>query len=159
VRAAIRAADANVPISEVRSLGEVYTASTATPRVIARLLLGFAAIGLVLGAIGIFGVVSYGVAQRSRELGIRSALGAMEGRITAMIVGEAASLAVAGIVVGSIVAVFATRSLSALVFGVATTDPRVYLAVALTLIGVAVAAAYLPARRAARVDPLVVLRD
>src|SRR5262249_54104432 len=151
----IRAADSNVPISEVRSLGDVYLSSTATPRTIARLLLGFAAVGLVLGAIGIFGVVSYGVTQRTRELGIRSALGAMERRIVMMIVREAAALALVGIAIGSVAALFASRSLSSLVFGVATTDPRVYGAVALTLIAVAVAAAYLPARRAARVDPLI----
>jgi len=158
VRAAIRAADANVPISEVRSLGDVFMASTATPRTIARLLLGFAAVGLVLGAVGIFGVVSYGVTQRTRELGIRSALGAMEGRIVAMIVREAAGLALAGIAIGGVAAVFAARSLQSLVFGVTTTDPRTYVAVAATLIVVALLASYLPARRAARVDPLIALR-
>src|SRR5262249_28855197 len=126
VRAAIGAADANVPISEVRSLGEVYTASTATPRVIARLLVGFAAIGLVLGAIGIFGVVSYGVAQRTRELGIRSALGAMEGRIVAMIVGEAAGLALAGIAIGTVAAGISARSLSSMGVGGAAAEPRGY---------------------------------
>lgn len=159
VRAAIRAADANVPISEVRSLGDVYLASTAAPRTIARLLAGFAAVGLVLGAVGIFGVVSYGVTQRTRELGIRSALGAVESRIVAMIVGEAAGLALAGVALGGVGAVFAARSLQSLLFGVTTTDPRVYALVAGGLVCVAIIAAYLPARRAARVDPLVALRS
>jgi putative ABC transport system permease protein len=158
VRAAIRAADANVPISEVRSLGDVYAVSTAAPRTIARLLVGFATLGLVLGAVGIFGVVSYGVTQRTRELGIRSALGAMEGRIVAMIVREAAVLALAGVGIGSVAAVLAARSLQSLVFGVTTTDPIVYASVAALLGVVALAAAYLPARRAARVDPLIALR-
>jgi predicted permease len=158
VRAAIRSMDTNVPIAEVRSLGEVFAASTATPRTIAMLLVGFASVGLVLGAIGIFGVVSYAVTQRTRELGIRSALGAVEGRIVTMIVGESARLALTGIVIGGIAAVFAARSLRTLLFGVTTSDPRVYVAVALTMALVAVAAAYLPARRAARVDPLIALR-
>ncbi len=159
VRTAIRSLDTNVPIADVRALGDVFAASTATPRTIALLLVGFAVVGLVLGAIGIFGVVSYAVTQRTRELGIRSALGALEGRIVAMIVGEGARLALAGIAIGATASVFAARSLKTLLFGVTTSDPRVYVAVALTMAFVAVAAAYLPARRAARVDPLIALRS
>ncbi|MGH7619916.1 MAG: ABC transporter permease [Gemmatimonadaceae bacterium] len=158
VRAAIRAADTNVPIAEVRSLGDVFAASTATPRTIALLLVAFAAVGLVLGAVGIFGVISYAVTQRTRELGIRAALGAVEGRIVAMVVGEGARMVLAGIAIGGVAAVFAARSLEALLFGVTTSDPRVYLGVGAGLGLVAVAAAWLPARRAARVDPLIALR-
>lgn len=159
VRSAIRSLDTNVPIADVRSLGDVFSASTATPRTIALLLVGFAAVGLVLGAIGIFGVVSYAVTQRTRELGIRSALGALEGRIVAMIVGEGARLAFTGIAIGGVASVFAARSLKTLLFGVTTSDPRVYLAVAVALTIVAIVASYLPARRAARVDPLIALRS
>src|ERR1043165_6791406 len=84
VRTAIRAMDATVPIAEVQSMGELYTASTATPRTIALLLLAFAGVGLALGAVGIYGVISYAVTQRTRELGIRVALGAIQGRIVSM---------------------------------------------------------------------------
>jgi len=158
VRTAVRALDTTVPIADMRAMGDIFAASTATPRTIALLLVGFAAVGLVLGAIGIFGVVSYAVTQRTRELGIRSALGALEGRIVAMIVGEAARLALIGIATGATVSVFAARSLKSLLFGVTTSDPRVYVAVAAGLVIVAVVASYLPARRAARVDPLIALR-
>jgi predicted permease len=159
VRTAVRSLDTTVPIADMRVLGDVFAASTATPRTIALLLVGFAAVGLVLGAIGIFGVVSYAVTQRTRELGIRSALGALEGRIVAMIVGEGAKLALVGIAIGAAVSVFAARSLKTLLFGVTTSDPRVYGTVAIGLVIVAVVASYLPARRAARVDPLIALRS
>jgi cell division protein FtsX len=159
VRAAIRSIDTNVPIAEVRALDDIFVTSTATPRTIALLLIGFAVVGLVLGAIGIFGVVSYAVTQRRRELGIRSALGALEGRIVAMMVGEGARLAIAGIAIGATASIFAARSLKTLVFGVTTSDPRVYVAVGLGLMLVAIVASYLPARRAARVDPLIALRS
>jgi predicted permease len=159
IRAAIRSLDSNVPIADMRALGDVFTASTATPRTIALLLIGFATVGLVLGAIGIFGVVSYAVTQRTRELGIRSALGALEGRIVTMIVGEAARLALAGIAIGAALSIFAARSLKSLLFGVTPSDPRIYLAVSIGLLIVAIVASYLPARRAARVDPLIALRS
>jgi ABC-type antimicrobial peptide transport system permease subunit len=159
VRSAIRSLNANVPISEVRSLGDVFMASTATPRTIAQLLAGFAIVGLVLGAIGIFGVVSYAVTQRTRELGIRSALGAEQQRIVSIIVGEGARLAVSGIAIGAVASLIATRSLRTLLFGVTSSDPVVYFVVAGGLVMVAITAAYFPARRAARVDPLIALRS
>jgi putative ABC transport system permease protein len=158
VRAAIRSLDGTVPIAQVRSLGDLFSASTATPRTIALLLLAFAGVGMVLGAVGIYGVISYAVTLRTRELGIRVALGAIEGRIVAMVVGEGLRLAMIGIAIGAVAAVFAARSLRTLVFGVATTDVSTYASVAAVLIAVALAAAYVPARRASRVDPLEALR-
>lgn len=159
LRTAIRSLDATVPIADVRALGELYNTTTSTPRTIARLLLGFAAVGLVLAAIGVYGVISYGVGQRTRELGIRTALGAVEGRITSMVVLEGLRMSVIGVVIGVVAALVASRSLSTLVFGVTTTDATIYAIVSISLLVVAAAASYVPARRAAQVDPLVALRD
>jgi predicted permease len=159
LRTAIRSLDATVPIADVRALGDLYDATTATPRTIARLLLGFAAVGLLLAAIGVYGVIAYGVGQRTRELGIRTALGAVEARITRMVVLEGVRMSIVGILIGVVAAVVASRSLSTLVFGVTTTDATVYASVAALLLLVAVAASYVPARRAARVDPLIALRS
>ena len=159
VRSAVRALDATVPVAEVQSMGELYAASTSTPRTIALLLLAFAGVGLVLGAIGIYGVISYAVSQRTRELGIRVAVGAIEGRIVRMVVGDGLRMAATGITLGAIAATFAARSLGTLVFGVGTTDAGTYTAVAGVLTLVALLASYIPARRASRVDPLLALRS
>jgi len=159
IREVIREQDPTVPVAEIQSMGELYAASTSTPRTIALLLLAFAGVGLVLGAVGIYGVISYAVGQRTRELGIRVALGAVEGRIVSMVVGDGLRLAGIGIITGSVAAAFAARSLRTLVFGVETTDPWTYAAVAAVLAVVSLAASYIPARRAARVDPLIALRS
>jgi putative ABC transport system permease protein len=159
IRAVIHEQDPTVPVAEVQAMGELYAASTSTPRTIALLLLAFAGVGLVLGAVGIYGVISYAVSQRTRELGIRVALGAIEGRIVSMVVGDGLRLAAVGIAAGSLAAVFAARSLRTLVFGVETTDAGTYVGVAVVLAVVSLAASYIPARRAARVDPLVALRS
>jgi putative ABC transport system permease protein len=158
VREVIREQDPTVPVAEVQSLGALYSASTSTPRTIAVLLLAFATVGLVLGAVGIYGVISYAVSQRTRELGIRVALGAIEGKIVSMVVGDGLRLAFVGIASGAIAAIFAARSLRTLVFGVEVTDPWTYMVVAVVLGLVATAASYIPARRASRVDPLIALR-
>ena len=158
VRAAVRSFDKTVPIAEVRSLDDIFATSTAGRRTVAVLLAAFAAIGLVLGAVGIYGVIAYAVSQRTRELGIRTALGAVERRITMMVIGEGLRMTSIGIAIGVGVGLVAARSLRALVFGVTTGDPRVYAGVAITLAVVATASAYFPARRAARVDPLTALR-
>jgi predicted permease len=150
VRAAVRSLDKTVPIAEVRSLDDIFATSTAGRRTVAILLAAFAAIGLVLGAVGIYGVIGYAVSQRTRELGIRTALGAIESRITVMVIGEGLRMTTVGIAIGIMVALVAARSLRALVFGVTTGDPRIYAGVAVTLAVVATAAAYFPARRAAR---------
>jgi predicted permease len=159
LRTAIRSLDATVPIADVRALGDLYNATTETPRTIARLLLGFACVGLLLAAIGVYGVISYGVGQRTRELGIRTALGAVEARITRMVVMEGVRMSVVGIAIGVIAAALASRSLSTLVFGVTTTDAMVYAGVAALLMIVAMSASYIPARRASRTDPLIALRS
>lgn len=159
IRTAIRSMDGNVPIADTRELGALFSASTATPRTIAILLLAFAGVGLLLGAIGIYGVISYGVSQRTRELGIRTALGAIQRRIVLMVIGEGVRLAAMGILIGAIGAMIAARSLQTMVFGVTTTDVPIYVGVAFVLTAVALLASWLPARRASRVDPLVALRS
>jgi len=158
IRAAVRSFDKTVPIAELRSLDDIFATATAGRRTVAILLATFAALGLVLGAVGIYGVIAYAVSQRTRELGIRTALGAVERRITMMVIGEGLRLTTVGIAIGIVIGLLAARSLRALVFGVATGDPRIYAGVAITLAIVATGAAYFPARRAARVDPLTALR-
>ena len=158
IRAAIHSFDKTVPVAEVRLLGEIFAASTETSRVVTLLLAGFAFLGLTLGAVGIYGVISYSVGQRTRELGIRTALGAIERRIAFMIVGEGLRTAGIGILIGTVTAVLAARSLETLLFEVSASDPKIYLSVVLALLVVAIAASYFPARRASRVDPLIALR-
>ena len=158
IREVIRAQDPTVPVAEVQVMGDLYAASTSTPRTIATLLLAFASVGLILGAVGIYGVISYAVSQRTRELGIRVALGAIERTVVSMVVGDGLRMAAIGIVLGAIAAIFAARSLRTLVFGVEVTDGWTYVTVAAVLAVVALAASYIPARRASRVDPVVALR-
>lgn len=158
IRAAVYSLDATVPVAEVRALDDLLSTSTRTRRTVGLLLVSFAALGVVLGAIGIYGVISYGVTQRRRELGIRAALGALEGRLIAMVMGEGVRLATIGIVIGAVGAAAGSRALRALVYGVSTMDVPLYVTVASTLLGVAMAASAAPARRAARVDPLDALR-
>ena len=159
MRTAVRSLDTTVPIAELRALGELTATANATRRTIAQLLSGFALLGLVLGTIGVYGVVSFGVAQRTRELGIRSALGAQQQHIVLMVLSSGLRMALGGIIVGGIGAVVASRSLDALVFGVSTTSPAIFALVAFVLGAVAVLSSALPAWRAARVDPLLALRS
>ena len=159
IRAAVHSYDQSVPVAEMRSLDDLFAASTETSRVITLLLLCFASLGLCLGAVGIYGVIAYSVGQRTRELGIRSALGALEQRITIMIMGEGLRTAGVGILIGLAVALVAARVMASLLFEVNATDPMIYAGVVAVLLMAALSASYFPARRAARVDPLTALRD
>ena len=158
VRDAVHSLDASVPVAEVRALDELLSTSTRTRRSVGLLLVAFASLGVLLGAVGIYGVISYGVRQRTRELGIRAALGAVERRIVAMVVSEGMRLATIGIVIGGGAALATARALRTLVYGVGTSDVLLYVTVAAAMLLVAVIASAAPARRAARVDPLVALR-
>ena len=130
----------------------------AEPRSISGLFAVFGGLALLLGAVGIYGVISYSVAQRSREIGIRMALGARRQEVLLLVVGQGAKLALAGVAIGIAGGLMLTRLMSGLLYGVQATDPLTYGAVAILLMLVALAACFLPARRAMRVDPMVALR-
>ncbi|MGE3274139.1 MAG: ABC transporter permease [Vicinamibacterales bacterium] len=150
--------DPDLPLFEVRSLAQVASGATAQPRLLMLVLAVFAGTAVLLAAIGLYGVLAHAVAARTREIGIRIALGARRGDVVAMIVGQAGRLAVAGVALGALAAVFATRLLSSLLYGVEHTDLVTYAAVTGGLTLVALGASWLPARRAARIDPATTLR-
>lgn len=150
--------DRNVPLYEVTTMHEHIRGSTGTRRFRAVLLASFAAVALLLASIGIYGVMAYSVAQRSRELGIRMALGADRGNLMGMVLRRGLLLAGLGIALGALGSLGAGSLLSNLLFGVTSTDPATFAAVALFLLGIAVIACYLPARRATRVDPTAAMR-
>jgi len=158
IREAVSAADKGEAISAVRSMDDVIGASVAQPRFSAQLLGLFAALALVLAAVGLYGLVAYTVTQRTHEIGIRMALGAAPADIRRMVLGRGMRLALAGAVIGVLTALGLGRLLTGLLFGVSATDPASYIVVTFMLTIVAFAASYLPARRAMRVDPLVALR-
>jgi putative ABC transport system permease protein len=156
---AVWSVDANLPLAQVRTLDEVYRRSLAR-MTFTLVLLGIAgAMGLLLGLVGIYGVVAHAVAQRRMEIGIRVALGARAGALKGMFVREAARLAGAGGAAGLAAAAALSRLMSSQLFGVGPLDPVTYAMVTLMLIAVAMLAAYLPARRSTRVDPIEVLRN
>ena len=158
IRRELRALDQNLPLGELTPLESVVRESVAQPRFFTALLGLFAAVALALAAIGIFGVMSYAVAQRTREIGVRVALGARPREVVRMIVRRALALAAAGVVLGLIGAAALTRVMESLLFGVRPTDPLAFAAAVLVLTATAGLASYVPARRAAAVDPIVALR-
>jgi predicted permease len=148
----------DVPITQIETMRGWLAEAVAGPRSTASLFSLFAALAVVLGTVGVYGVISYSVAQRTREIGIRMALGARREEVLHLIVGQGACLALAGVAVGLVGALLLTRLMSSLLYGVGPADPSTYFAVALLLVLVAIAASYVPARRAMRVDPVVALR-
>jgi putative ABC transport system permease protein len=156
---AVHELDANVPIADIRSMRDVVSVSTAQRRMTMLLLVGFAVLALVLAAVGIYGVISYSVTQRTQEIGIRMALGAERGLVMRMVVGQAMALAGVGVVTGGAGAWVLTRLMQKLLFGVEPSDPLTFAVVAAVLAVVAAIAASVPARRATRVDPVIALRS
>ena len=150
--------DKQLPVTEVQSMNEIMATSLARQRFNMIILGVFAGVALLLAAVGIYGVVSYSVAQRSHEIGIRMALGAESGHVLKMVVKEGLFLAIIGVVIGVVAAFGLTRFMASLLFGVGVTDMSTFIGVVLTLTGVAVFASYIPARRAAKVDPMIALR-
>jgi putative ABC transport system permease protein len=157
-RAAMQEIDKDLPVYNIKTVNDVISESVA-PRRLNMLLLGlFAGLALVLAAVGIYGVISYSVSQRTREIGIRMALGASHTSVLRLVVGEGMILAVIGVTIGVVASFFLTRLMSTLLFGVSTTDPITFVAISLLLTSVSMVASLVPARRATRVDPMVALR-
>jgi ABC-type antimicrobial peptide transport system permease subunit len=156
---AVREGDQSVPIVRLRDMDAVFEQSIERPRLLAQLLGGFAGLALLLAAIGTYGVLSYMVAQRRREIGIRMALGADQGNVLGQVLKQGLVLTSVGLVVGLAGAFAMNRLIASLLFGVQPTDPTTLVAVVATITLVAALACWLPAWRASRVDPIVVLRD
>jgi len=151
--------DKTLPLSEVASMEDVLSGSLERRRFILFLLATFAAIALLLSLIGIYGMVAYSVSQRTREFGVRLALGAQHYEVEAMVVLEALKLAVVGLLVGVAAALILTRALRSLLFHVGTTDPFTFLTAIFVFVAVTALASYVPARRVTKTDPSVALRD
>jgi predicted permease len=159
VRVVMKEFDPTLPSTEYITLSGIVDQAVAPRRLITSLLGAFSSLALLLSAIGLYGVIAYSVGQRTREIGIRLAVGAQRGQVVNMIVGEGLKMAVAGVVLGLMAALLLTRVLSSLLFGVTATDPLVFAANAAILITVALLACAIPARRAAKVDPMEALRQ
>ena len=157
-RTQVSLVDPNLPLSNVATLEAVVAKSIAPQRFYMLMLAVFASVALVLAAIGIFGVLSYAVSQRTREIGIRMALGAPGRSVVHLIVRQAMVLVLCGVAAGTITALFVSQAMTTMLFSVEPTDPVTFSAVAALLVAVALFASYLPARRATRVDPVVALR-
>lgn len=158
VRRAILAEDANLPITVARTMTEILDERTAQDRLLARLSLVFGAVALVLAAIGLYGVLSFGVARRTSELGIRKALGATESRVVSMILRETWWVLAGGLAVGAMLAFGSLRWIESRLFGLSASDPVTVGAAVIVLLLAGLVAAWLPARRASRVDPVVAMR-
>jgi ABC-type antimicrobial peptide transport system permease subunit len=159
VRDAIWSVDREQTITSISTLDHLVGEAVARPRLLTVLLGLFGAVGLLLGAVGLYGVLSYLVSSRQREIGVRIALGAPRGAVLGMVVRKGLAMAVAGITIGLVAAFALTRYLRDVLFGVAPTDPMTYGLVILSMLAVAVIASAVPARRAATVDPVIAFRS
>jgi predicted permease len=158
IRAALTAVDPQLPPGDLSSLDTVLSRSVSQPRFRTILVGFFAVMALLLAAVGLYGLISYSVSQRTREIGIRMALGAQPHQVAAPVLREAVRLALMGMAIGLLGAFLAARALSRFLFGVGSADPLTFAAVSLLLLAVAFVASYIPSRRAMRVDPIVALR-
>jgi len=158
VQQAVWSVNANLPLANVRTVAEIYNRSMARSAFTLVILAIAAGMALLLGVVGIYGVISYSIAQRTREIGIRIALGSPHDKVRALFVRNGLILSGIGVICGIAVAVPLARLMSALLFEVSPLDPYTYLAVAAVLLAAAMAASYLPARRATRIDPMEALR-
>jgi len=158
VRTALESIDSDLPASDFQTLEHIVDRAVSPRRFITMLLAGFAILALILASLGIYGVISYSVNQRTNEIGIRIALGAQAGAVMKLIIGQGVKLTLIGLVIGLGTAFALTRVISSLLFGVKASDPLTFVGIALLLSGVALAACYIPARRATKVDPMIALR-
>ena len=159
LRAKVGAIDPALPLFDAGGLQEAVDSSFDNRRAVMLLLAAFAGLALFLSALGIYAVLAYDVSQRTREIGVRSAIGASRGQISNLILRQGLWKGGIGVALGLIGAALLSRSMTTLLFNVRPTDPAVYGAVSFVLIAVAALASYLPARRASRIDPLIALRD
>jgi putative ABC transport system permease protein len=159
VRAEVRKLDRDLPVHDIQTMDQAPRARLGPERFAAFLQIIFAAVALSLAAVGLYGVMSYAVSQRTREIGIRMALGARRSDVMMMVIGQGIKLTGAGILIGLGGALALTRFMETLVFGVSATDPLTYVTIVSLLTLVALLAALVPARRATMVDPLVALRN
>ncbi|MDT5296556.1 MAG: putative transport system permease protein, partial [Acidobacteriota bacterium] len=158
VRGAIMSVDRDLPVYRVTTMERMVADSLAQRRFSMFLFGVFAALALVLAVVGLYGVMSYAVAQRTHEIGLRMALGAQGRDVLRMIIGQGMTLVAVGLGLGLLGALMLTRVMSSLLYGVSATDPLTYAGIALLLAAVAFLASYIPARRATKVDPMVALR-
>ena len=158
IREAVRSIDKDLPVVDVASMEKLLSVSLARARFSTVVLGVFAGIALLLAVVGIYGVISYGVTERTHEIGLRVALGAQQADILGMVLRQGLLLALTGVAIGMLSAFGATRLMSSLLFGTSSTDPVTYTAVICILTTAALAACYIPARRASQVDPMVALR-
>ena len=159
VKTAVRAIDPELPVETVRSIEDIIETSTGQPRFRATILLAFAALALLLAAVGVYGLISFSVSQRTAEMGVRLALGASPRQVGALVMRQGLLLAGAGVVLGVALAAAAGRVMAGLLFETSATDPRLYAALGTLLLTMAALACYVPARRAMRVDPMRALRS
>ena len=158
LRTAIRSIDPDVPLASVATLDAIVDEAMAQPRLSMMLVGGFSAIALVLACVGLYGAVSYSVTSRTQEIGIRLALGAPRHRVLALVLSQCAQITGLGIAAGVAIAPIVLKAMAGFLYGVEATDPPTFVALSLLLFAVALLACYVPARRAARVDPLTAIR-
>jgi predicted permease len=158
IRQSVRDADPNQPISDVKSMDTRITESLGPQRFAMKLLAVFAALAILLAAVGLYGLISYSVAQRTNEIGLRMALGANPAEVLRLVIGEGAKLLFAGAAAGIVAGLVLVRAMQSLLYGVSATDPLSFLGATVLLAIIALVASYIPARRAMRVDPMVALR-
>jgi putative ABC transport system permease protein len=154
----VRSVNKNLPDPDIRAMDQILSDSVARPRFQTALASLFGAAALLLAGVGTYGVMAYSVAQRTREIGVRLALGAQPKMVLSMVIGQGLKLAVTGVVIGLALALALTRVMSSLLYEISPLDPITFAGIPAALLGVAILACWLPARRAARVDPMVALR-
>jgi predicted permease len=157
-RAAVASLDPNLPLIEVRTMNQQIDSSLSNERIFARLTGGFGLLALILASIGIYGIMAYTVARRTGEIGIRMALGARADQVLAMVLREASWMAITGVLIGIGVALWLSRFITSMLYGLSPADPLTLAAAATLLIAIALLAGFGPARRASRIDPIQALR-